>query len=43
MRLDRADDFEIIVSDNSEQGYKLTVTERPDVILMDLEMPDAAV
>jgi two-component system cell cycle response regulator DivK len=39
MRLERADDFEVIVSDNSEQGYRLAATERPDVILMDLEMP----
>jgi DNA-binding response OmpR family regulator len=36
MRLERADDFEVIVSDNSEQGYRLAATERPDVILMDL-------
>jgi len=39
MRLERVDDFEVIVSDNSEQGYRLAATERPDVILMDLEMP----
>ena len=39
MRLERADDFAVIVSDDCEQGYKLAVTERPDVILMDLEMP----
>jgi two-component system cell cycle response regulator DivK len=40
MRLERADDFEVVVSDNIDQGYKLAVTEGPDVILMDLEMPD---
>jgi two-component system cell cycle response regulator DivK len=28
-----------ILSDDSEQGYKLAVTERPDIILTDLEMP----
>jgi CheY-like chemotaxis protein len=39
MRLERADDFEVTESDNSEQGCKLAVTERPDIILMDLEMP----
>jgi CheY-like chemotaxis protein len=39
MRLERADDFEVIVADDSEQGYKLAETERPDVMLMDLEMP----
>ena len=41
MRLERVDDFEVLASDDSEQGCKLAVTERPDVILMDLEMPDA--
>jgi CheY-like chemotaxis protein len=40
MRLERADDFEVLVSDNSEQGCKLALTEHPDLILMDLEMPD---
>jgi two-component system, cell cycle response regulator DivK len=39
MRLERANDFEVVVSDNIDQGYKLAATERPDVILMDLEMP----
>jgi CheY-like chemotaxis protein len=39
MRLERADNFEVIVVDDSEQGYKLAATERPDVMLMDLEMP----
>ena len=28
-------------SDDSEKGCELAVTEHPDVILMDLEMPDA--
>jgi CheY-like chemotaxis protein len=39
MRLERADDFEVIASNDIEQGCKLAVTERPDIILMDLEMP----
>jgi CheY-like chemotaxis protein len=39
IRLERTDDFEVIVSDDSEQGYKLAATERPEIILMDLEMP----
>jgi hypothetical protein len=30
MRLERADDFEVLVSDNSEQGCKLALTEHPD-------------
>ena len=38
-RLERADDFEVLTSNDSEQGYKLAATERPDIILMDLEMP----
>jgi len=39
MRLERVDDFEVLTSNDSEQGCKLALTERPDVILMDLEMP----
>ena len=39
MRLERIGDFEVLASNDSEQGYKLALTERPDVILMDLEMP----
>jgi len=41
MRLERIDDFEVLTSDDSEQGRGLALTERPDIILMDLEMPDA--
>jgi two-component system cell cycle response regulator DivK len=41
LRLERCDDFEVLTSNDSEQGRKLVLTERPDVILMDLEMPDA--
>ena len=39
MRLERFDDFEVLAADDSEKGYELAVTEQPDVILMDLEMP----
>jgi CheY-like chemotaxis protein len=39
MRLERADDFEVIVADDTERGYKLVETECADVVLMDLEMP----
>jgi CheY-like chemotaxis protein len=39
MRLERIDDFEVLTSNDSEQGYELALAERPDVILMDLEMP----
>jgi PleD family two-component response regulator len=38
-RLERCGDFEVLATEDSEQGCKLAVTERPDVILMDLEMP----
>jgi CheY-like chemotaxis protein len=41
MRLERVGDFEVIASNDSEQGFKLALADRPDVILMDLEMPDA--
>jgi CheY-like chemotaxis protein len=41
MRLERVGDFEVLVSNDCEQGCKLALTERPEVILMDLEMPDA--
>jgi len=38
MRLERIDDFEVLTSDDSEQGCKLASAERPDVMLIDLEM-----
>ena len=38
-RLERCGDFQVLAAEDSEQGCKLAVTERPDVILMDLEMP----
>ena len=41
MRLERVDDFEVLTVGDSERGCELAVTEHPDVILMDLEMPDA--
>jgi two-component system cell cycle response regulator DivK len=39
MRLERIDDFQVLTSNDSEQGCELALTERADVILMDLEMP----
>jgi CheY-like chemotaxis protein len=39
MRLELIGDFEVLATDDSEKGCKLAVTQRPDVILMDLEMP----
>ena len=38
-RLELLGDFEVLVAEDSEKGCKLAVTERPDLILMDLEMP----
>jgi CheY-like chemotaxis protein len=35
-RLERSGDFKVLAADESEQGCKLAVTERPDVILLDL-------
>jgi CheY-like chemotaxis protein len=37
--LERSGDFEVLATEDSEQGCKLAVTEHPDVILIDLEMP----
>jgi CheY-like chemotaxis protein len=31
--------FEVLAAEDSGKGLKLAVTEHPDVILMDLEMP----
>jgi two-component system cell cycle response regulator DivK len=39
MRLERAGDFEVLTAEDYEKGCKLAMTERPDVILLDLEMP----
>ena len=39
LRLERVGDFEILAAEDSEKGCKLALTEHPDVILMDLEMP----
>ena len=38
-RLERSGNFEVLAAEDSEQGCKLAVTEHPDVILIDLEMP----
>jgi two-component system cell cycle response regulator DivK len=40
-RLERISDFEVLPSNDSDEGCRLAATEHPDVILMDLEMPDA--
>ena len=38
-RLERCGDLKVLAADDSARGCELAVTERPDVILMDLEMP----
>src|SRR5262245_35882075 len=40
-RLELLGDFQVLTAEDSEKGRNLAVTEHPDVILMDLEMPDA--
>jgi CheY-like chemotaxis protein len=39
-RLELRGDFELLAAEDSETGCRLAATEHPDVILMDLEMPD---
>jgi two-component system cell cycle response regulator DivK len=39
MRLELLGNFEVITAENGERGYETAVAERPDIILMDLEMP----
>src|SRR5262245_49943116 len=39
MRLERVGDFEVLAAEDSQKGCTLAWTERPDVSLMDLEMP----
>ena len=39
-RLELRGGFEVLAAEDSEKGCRLAATERPDVILMDLEMPD---
>jgi two-component system, cell cycle response regulator DivK len=39
MRLELVDGFEVLVAPDGEQGCAVALAERPDLILMDLEMP----
>jgi CheY-like chemotaxis protein len=39
-RLELLGGFEVLAVGDSESGCELAVTEHPDIILMDLEMPD---
>ena len=38
MRFERIDGFEVLASNDSDQGCKLALTERPDILLMGLEI-----
>jgi two-component system cell cycle response regulator DivK len=39
MRLELLGDFEVLTAEDGEKGCVMAVSERPDIILMDLEMP----
>ena len=39
MRLELLDDFEVVTAENGEKGCAMALSEHPDIILMDLEMP----
>jgi len=39
MRLELLDDFEVVTAEDGERGCAMALSERPDIILMDLEMP----
>jgi two-component system, cell cycle response regulator DivK len=39
MRLELLDGFEVMTADDGEKGCAMARSERPDIILMDLEMP----
>jgi CheY-like chemotaxis protein len=39
MRLELLDEFEVLVAEDGERGCQMAEAERPDLILMDLELP----
>jgi CheY-like chemotaxis protein len=39
MRLELLDEFEVLVAEDGEKGVAAAAAEKPDLILMDLEMP----
>src|SRR5262245_56694872 len=39
MRLELTGEFEVLVAEDGEQGCEIAAAKRPDLILMDLEMP----
>jgi two-component system cell cycle response regulator DivK len=40
MRLELLDEFEVLVAENGLKGCAMAAAEHPDLILMDLELPD---
>ena len=38
-RLELLGDFEVLTAEDGEKGCTMAISERPDIILMDLEMP----
>jgi CheY-like chemotaxis protein len=39
MRLELLDNFEVVTAEDGAKGCAMALSERPDIILMDLEMP----
>jgi two-component system cell cycle response regulator DivK len=39
MRLELLDEFEVVVAEDGEKGWAAAVVEKPDLILMDLDLP----
>ena len=39
MRLELTGEFEVLVAEDGEKGCEIAAAKRPDLILMDLEMP----
>src|SRR2546423_15632828 len=39
MRLEVLGDFEVLAAEDGERGCRMALSDRPDIILMDLEMP----
>ena len=39
MRLELLDEFEVVVAEDGEKGCEAAIVEKPDLILMDLDLP----
>ena len=39
VRLELLGDFEVLTAENGERGCEVAAADRPDIILIDLEMP----